>query len=152
MALPSDIVSHVPQSCAGFLEWNQRKLCSDCLTSTSTGCFWKYWHICFWFLRYLMYVRAHVRCTRRKKDFWKFVWQHACFDSLSYINVRRKKRKPCNFTFNQNPAFRRKGVSELVLKMKLCLPGTLSYTLLNLSYTYLSYTLPYCEIPHRMIC
>ena len=24
-------------------------------------------------LRYLIYIKAHVRCTRQKKGFWKFV-------------------------------------------------------------------------------
>ena len=97
----------------------------------STGCFWKYWHTCFRFLRDLMYVKAHVRCTRRKRDFWKFVWQHACFHSLGRITVRRKKRRHCNFTFNQNPAFWRKGVSGAVLNMKPCFPGTILFTLLR---------------------
>ena len=95
-----------------------------------TGCFWKYWHICFRFLRYLMYIKAHFRYTRRKKDFWKFVWQHAWFVSLGYITVRRKKQRRNIFTFKQNPAFRREGVSEPVLRMKPCLPGTLAFTLL----------------------
>ena len=96
-----------------------------------TGCFWKYWHICFRFLRDLMYVKAHVRCTRRKRDLWKFVWQHACFHPSGGITVRRKKRRHCNFTFKQNPAFLRKGVSGAVLNMKPCFPGTLLFTLLR---------------------
>ena len=72
--------------------------------------------------------------TRRKKDLWKFVWQHACFHSLGRITVRRKKRRHCNFTFKQNPAYWRKGVSGLsgaVFDMKPCLPGTLLFTLLR---------------------
>ena len=35
---------------------------------------------------------------------------------LCHITVRRKKRRHCNFTFGENPAFRRKGVSEPVFK------------------------------------
>ena len=84
-----------------------------------------------------MYARAHVLCMRRKKDFWKFVWQHACFHSLGRVTVWRKKRKHCNFTFGQNPAFRSKGVSEPVLEMEPCIPGTLSFTLLYLIVEYL---------------
>ena len=61
---------------------------------------------------------------------------NACFHSLGRITVRRKKRRHCNFTCNQNPAFSHKGVSAVsdsgaVLNMKSCLPGTLLFTLLR---------------------